>query len=521
MMKRFFCLALIALLSLPVWGISQSSDFTIIDGTLNAYNGSDSDVVIPDGVTTIASNAFYGKPINTVSLPSSLRTIQAYAFKESRLKRIEIPAGVETIGIQAFGFCDQLETVTFHSKSDDIHFAAFSGTTHKFDVYAYFNTAAWNTQQDAPNAAYHSLDNHTVSFELDSDTLFLSVYQPKKSKTTLKSVTFFPEIYYDWAMSGVTFESSNPEIVSFVYDKYGPHFVGHKEGSAVITARYGDASFTKTVKVLDAEPAVLKYNKITINLAENGARMPEMSLLIHPEYRYHESSMQVSWYSTNREVITSKPLIQEFNIVGTGVAEIGAVFDDMEQKCTVEVINAPDKTGIKGETIMGGAYGVQNGFDGIDPIETPVLELPSSSKEYVFSFEEMDITHHGKNGTITYNIHLKDKLGNPTELPDASYLTFPYPDGLNQDSIRKYRIIIHHYGTKNTEVFKSENGDIEFLPQGLRIRVSDFSPFMIEWGEPVDAATLPATGDTSGVLLWSVLAFISLFSMMALKKTNA
>lgn len=517
--KRFFSLTLMTLLlCLPVWGISQSSDFTITDGTLIAYNGSDSHVVIPDGVTTIASNAFLGKPIHTISLPSSLRTIQDYAFMESQLKRIEIPSGVENIGVQAFGFCNQLETVTFHSKSDGIHYAVFSGTTHSFDVYAYFNTAAWHTQQDAPNATYHFLDNRTVSFELNKDILFLSVYQPKKSEATLKSVTFFPDVYYDWAMSGVTFESSNPQIVSFVYDEYGPRFVGHKEGSAVVTARYGDASFSKTVKVIDAEPAILKYNRITINLAEDGAKMPDISLLIHPEYQYNETDMHVSWYSTNRKVITSRPFIQDFKIVGKGIAEIGAVFDGMEQRCIVEVINDPDKIGIKGEAIMGGTYGVQNGFDGVDPILTPVLELPSASKEYVFSFEEMDIKHNSGNGTVTYNIHLKDKHGNPTELPDTSYLTFPYPDGMNQNSIRKYRIIIHHYGKKSTEVFKSEDGDIEFLPQGMRIKVSDFSPFVIEWEEPVDTSTLPQTGDDSHLACWLLLLGISALSIAAIPK---
>ncbi len=60
------------------------------------------DVVIPEGVTTIPMNAFYGLDINSVHLPNSLVSIGPSAFENSNLTTINIPSSVKFIFNSAF-----------------------------------------------------------------------------------------------------------------------------------------------------------------------------------------------------------------------------------------------------------------------------------------------------------------------------------------------------------------------------------------------------------------------------------
>ena len=61
--------------------VSSDLDFAISNGVLTGYTGTDENVVIPEGVVTIQSYAFYNnETIKTVTFPSSVRTIDALAF---------------------------------------------------------------------------------------------------------------------------------------------------------------------------------------------------------------------------------------------------------------------------------------------------------------------------------------------------------------------------------------------------------------------------------------------------------
>ncbi len=63
--------------------------------------------VIPDGVETIESFAFYGnKNLETVIIPSSVDTIKTYAFGITSIKYLYIPSSVDTIEENAFGSSD-------------------------------------------------------------------------------------------------------------------------------------------------------------------------------------------------------------------------------------------------------------------------------------------------------------------------------------------------------------------------------------------------------------------------------
>ncbi len=68
--------------------------------------------VIPDNVTEIGNDAFWGRWDETMSIPESVTSIGAHAFAYSiSLSKIFIPAGVESIGEGAFVECNAITAV--------------------------------------------------------------------------------------------------------------------------------------------------------------------------------------------------------------------------------------------------------------------------------------------------------------------------------------------------------------------------------------------------------------------------
>ena len=86
--------------------MSNEKDFVIEAGVLENYTGSDENVVISDGVTSIGWRAFSGC---------------------SSLKSITIPDSVRSIGEDAFFECSSLKSVTIPESLTDIHPSAFDG----------------------------------------------------------------------------------------------------------------------------------------------------------------------------------------------------------------------------------------------------------------------------------------------------------------------------------------------------------------------------------------------------------
>ncbi len=87
--------------------ITDFKDFIIDgDGVLKEYLGDGGDIVIPDGVKVIASDAFQNcENIRTLLIPDSVETIEKYAFScfsYGYIQKISIGNGVSEIGKEAF-----------------------------------------------------------------------------------------------------------------------------------------------------------------------------------------------------------------------------------------------------------------------------------------------------------------------------------------------------------------------------------------------------------------------------------
>ena len=82
--------------------LNGEGDFTVIDGVLYTYTGTSSNIVIPDGVISIADNAFSDNDkITRVTIPDSVVSIGAHAFPDGVMD-VWVPDSVKDIGYDAF-----------------------------------------------------------------------------------------------------------------------------------------------------------------------------------------------------------------------------------------------------------------------------------------------------------------------------------------------------------------------------------------------------------------------------------
>lgn len=90
-------------------------DFVIHGETLTKYTGQGGNVVIPDGVTTIATSAFHGcTTLKSITIANGVKQVEAFAFQGcTALEEVTIGNGVLGIGNYAFVDCTALKTVTF------------------------------------------------------------------------------------------------------------------------------------------------------------------------------------------------------------------------------------------------------------------------------------------------------------------------------------------------------------------------------------------------------------------------
>ena len=84
------------------------------------------DLVIPDGVTSVSDAAFFGfKGIKSVTFAPSVKYIGTMAFDHTSLEKVEIPSTVERIGTRAFAGCFEMKELTIGNGVTEIGVSAF------------------------------------------------------------------------------------------------------------------------------------------------------------------------------------------------------------------------------------------------------------------------------------------------------------------------------------------------------------------------------------------------------------
>ena len=102
------------------------------------------DIVIPNSVTSIGTEAFYNcSGLTSVTIPNSVTSIGDYAFRGcSGLTSVTIPNSVTSIGNYAFYNCSGLTSVTIGNSVTSIGGHAFEGCTGLTSLYI-SDVAAW------------------------------------------------------------------------------------------------------------------------------------------------------------------------------------------------------------------------------------------------------------------------------------------------------------------------------------------------------------------------------------------
>ena len=92
--------------------ITDGNGFTIAvlkngSRTLADYEGKESNVTVPDGITAIGRNAFeYSSSLQSIIIPEGVKTIEDMAFRGcSKLQSVTLPDSLTTIGMAAFESC--------------------------------------------------------------------------------------------------------------------------------------------------------------------------------------------------------------------------------------------------------------------------------------------------------------------------------------------------------------------------------------------------------------------------------
>lgn len=112
-------------------GLADNDGFVIVNGHLASYHGHAQQVVVPEGVTVIGADAFFGNTtLTSVSLPSTLTTIETEAFSGcTNLADIQIPGGVVSVGSAAFQKCAALTELTLPDSVRSLGSEVFSFCT--------------------------------------------------------------------------------------------------------------------------------------------------------------------------------------------------------------------------------------------------------------------------------------------------------------------------------------------------------------------------------------------------------
>ena len=142
----------------------NNKDFVIDeDNMLMEYCGNGVDVVIPNGVSDIFFQAFYGDfKITSVVVPGSVVELSPVVFERlESLKKVILKEGIEVIGVCAFNCCFNLEVVNLPKSLKRICVGAFSNCSSLKEIYYNGTKEEWNLIEKEDD-----WDEETSSYQL-------------------------------------------------------------------------------------------------------------------------------------------------------------------------------------------------------------------------------------------------------------------------------------------------------------------------------------------------------------------
>ena len=195
------------------WQKNQG-DFVTINGILLRYQGTATDVTIPNGITKICGGAFYKcTQLSNVIIPDSVTEIGSNAFDYcTNLSSVIIPEKVTKIEAWTFRHCSNLSNVYIPNGLSDIELSAFEGCTRLNNV----NLP--ETLTTIGRDAFSDCNNLTDIYYLGSKSQWdqIKVYQPNNS---LDSATIHYNCFGSGKDDNVSDNSNMPEVAETISDE--------------------------------------------------------------------------------------------------------------------------------------------------------------------------------------------------------------------------------------------------------------------------------------------------------------
>ena len=125
------CITSVIVLCMPLntsYASVQVGDFTVDGDVLVKYSGSEENLTVISGISTIGKEAFAGNTnLRKVILPDTVRKIDFAAFEDCKeLIQVVLPLGVKEIGSSAFSGCENLKYINIPEKCEKIGSGAFA-----------------------------------------------------------------------------------------------------------------------------------------------------------------------------------------------------------------------------------------------------------------------------------------------------------------------------------------------------------------------------------------------------------